>query len=69
MTWIDAKRIGTVTVELTYEDALRLWVLVHAPHDAGQRPDIDSRIQKIVADAIKVTEAAYSPTDEGRLHD
>lgn len=54
------KQIGTVNVELTYEDALRLWVLVHAPDDAGSREDIDPRIRKIVSDAIKIAERDYA---------
>jgi hypothetical protein len=51
--------LKTVTVELTYEDALRLWVLVHDPRDAG-RTDADRRIRKIVHDAIGVTEDDYA---------
>lgn len=61
----DEKQISTVTVELTYEDALRLWVLVHDPSNAGSRLDTDPRIRKIVSDAIKVAEGDYtsSPTE------
>lgn len=49
--------IASVTLETTYEDALRLWVLVHDPANAGQH---------IVTDAIAVVEAEYtsSPTEE-----
>lgn len=52
------RTIKTVTVELAYEDALRLWVLVHAPGDCGESR-ADPRIQKLISDAIKVTEDSY----------
>jgi hypothetical protein len=51
--------IKTVTVEVSYEDALRLWVLVHVPQGAGNHR-ADARIRKIVDDAIGMTEAAYT---------
>lgn len=56
--------IGTVAVEMAYEDALRLWVLVHDPANAGQHI-ADRRICKLVTDAIAVVEGKYasSPTE------
>jgi hypothetical protein len=56
-------RLKTVTVELSYDDALRLWVLVHDPANAGSHR-ADDRISKIVNDAIKVTEDDYSEAVE-----
>ena len=50
--------VKTVTVELAYEDALRLWLLVHDPANAGQHR-ADPRIRKLVTDAISVVEADY----------
>lgn len=52
-------RLRTVTVEMSYEDALRLWVLVHVPDDAGTHR-ADPRIRKLVHDAIGVVEDAYA---------
>jgi hypothetical protein len=57
--------VKTVTVELSYDDALRLWVLVHVPADAGQHI-ADRRIRKIVTDAISVTEEAYVAEEASR---
>lgn len=50
--------IRTVTIEMAYEDALRLWVLVHDPQNAGEHRS-DARIRKLVHDAVGVTEDAY----------
>ena len=55
----DIERIATVTVELAYEDALRLWVLVNDPANARQHR-ADERIGKLVTDAIHVTEDNYA---------
>lgn len=55
--------IGTVTVELPYEDALRLWVLVHDPEKAGQHR-ADSQICKLVTDAIAVVEGEYEESHD-----
>lgn len=54
----ETDRIATVTVEVSYEDALRLWVLVHDPVHAGQHK-ADQRIQKVVGDAIAQAERDY----------
>lgn len=56
------RKLKTVTVELSYEDALRLWVLVHDPENAGTHPS-DARIRKLVHDAIGVVEDAYAEDD------
>ncbi len=53
------ENLRTVTIEVSYDDALRLWVLVHDPANAGSHR-ADDRIRKIVSDAIKVTEDAYA---------
>jgi hypothetical protein len=53
------RRIGTVTVELTYEDALRLWMLVNAPQNAGALPGTNERITRIINEAIAVAEKSY----------
>lgn len=55
--------IPTVTVELAYEDALRLWVLVHDPGKAGEN-SADARIRGIVSGAINVVEEEYGAPDE-----
>lgn len=52
MPQIDVK---TVTIELSYDDALRLWVLVNNPANAGQHSS-DERIRKLVNDAVSVVE-------------
>lgn len=51
-------QIRTVTIEMAYEDALRLWVLVHDPTNAGAHR-ADPRIRKLVHDAIGVVESDY----------
>lgn len=49
---------ATVSIELAYTDALRLWVLVHDPAHAGDH-HADARIRKLVHDAVSVTEETY----------
>lgn len=53
--------LRTVTLEVSYEDALRLWVLIHDPRDAGTHP-ADGRLRKLSTDAIAVVEEAYEGT-------
>lgn len=55
--------MGTVTVELAYEDALRLWVLVHDPEHAGENKS-DPLIKNMVSAAINVVEDEYGAPDE-----
>jgi hypothetical protein len=52
-----------VTVEVSYEDALRLWLLVHDPANAGTHP-ADARLRKIVHDAVSVVEEAYEEASD-----
>lgn len=55
----DLSKLKTVTVEMSYDDALRLWLLVHDPENAGTHL-ADARIRKLVHDAISVVEDAYA---------
>lgn len=56
---MNRQQIKPVTVEMTYEDALRLWVLVHDPANAGEHR-ADTRIRKLVTDAIAVVEGDHA---------
>lgn len=57
------RALRTVTVEVSYEDALRLWLLVHDPANAGTHP-ADARLRKIVHDAVSVVEEAYEEASD-----
>jgi hypothetical protein len=57
-------RWSTVTIEVSYEDALRLWVLVHDPANAGEHR-ADERLRKLVDDAVKVTEDGIVESQRG----
>ncbi len=49
-----------------YEDALRLWVLVHDPANAGEHRS-DGRIRKLVHDAVGVVEEDYEDPNDGDI--
>lgn len=59
-----SSQISTVSIEMTYEDALRLWVLVHDPKNAGEHR-ADARIRKLVHDAIGTVEESYEEQADG----